>query len=129
MRKILVISTFLIFVFIILFGLNLSMQIMEDGRMSNCPFTTGQSSMCQMPSGDHISKWQQTFIAIFQSAYYLIFLVPFIIVFRFLIYQFTLASPSTLAFHSYKIHHPDSKTFNYLLEAFSNGILHPKLYN
>lgn len=115
------------FIFITLFGLNLSMQMSEDGRMTVCPFTTGQSSMCQMPAADHLSKWQQTFAATLQFAYYLFFLAIFVFAFRFLIYQFTLAPPSTLAFYRYKINHPDTKSFNFLLQAFSDGIIQPKI--
>ncbi|MBI2641727.1 hypothetical protein HYW87_04000 [Candidatus Roizmanbacteria bacterium] len=129
MRKLFITSVLLTFIFLALFGLNLSMQTMEDGRMSDCPFTASQSSMCQMPAADHLSQWQQTFTATFQSAYYLVFLAAFIFVFRFLISQFTLAPPKTFAFYSYKIQHPDSKLFNYLFQAFSDGILHPKLYS
>lgn len=127
MKKLLITTALITFLFVTLLGLNLSMQMGEDGKMSDCPFMMGQFSMCQMPAADHLSRWQQSFTAILQVAYYLFFLVVFIYVFRFLIYQFTLAPPEDLAFYRYKINHPNTKLFNFLLRAFSDGIVQPKI--
>lgn len=127
MRKFLGFTTILFFLFVMLFGLNLSMKTLGDGSMSDCPFAMGQSSMCQMPASDHLSKWQQTFTATLQFAYYPFFLTVFVFIFRSLIYQFTLAPPRTVAFYRYRLNHPDTKLFNFLLQAFSDGIIQPKI--
>lgn len=129
MSKLLIKSALLTFIFVTLFGLNLSMQTHADGKMSNCPFMVGQSSMCQMPAGDHILKWQQMFVAIPQFSYFLFLSVVFFVSLTFLISQFTLASPNTLTLKAYKTNHPENKLFNNLLLAFSDGIIHPKIYN
>lgn len=129
MRKLLGVVTTFTLLFVIFFGLNLSMKTHEDGNMPKCPFMMGQSSVCQMSTPEHILRWQQMFFALPQLAYFLIVIAVFTFVFRFLIPQFTLAPPAFLNFRTYKLNHPDSKLFNYLLLAFSDGILHPKIYN
>ncbi len=120
----------LTFVFISLFGMNLTMTMHKDGKMSNCPFMmNNSSSLCQMSVTEHMQKWQEMFAAIVSqaSSFLLIYLVLFIS-FAYTLTQFTLAPPLTQIFQRYSKEHPDIRAFNPLLLAFSNGILHPKLY-
>lgn len=128
MKKLLGITTAIIFLFIVFFGLNLSMKLHEEGNMAACPFMTGQSSMCQMSVGEHLSQWRQMFTATPQIFYQVLLPVIFFVGLSFLLSQFTLAPPNSLTLKFYKANHIESKLFNNLLLAFSGGILHPKVY-
>lgn len=119
----------LIFIFIAFFGLNLSMPIDKDGKMSNCPVMEHSSSLCQMGTAEHIAKWQQMFTATLQSGS-LFFLALLAVAFIYISHKRqTDLQSSYFAFRYYLYKHPDVKLFNYLTQAFSDGILHPKLYN
>lgn len=118
------------FVFISLFGMNLTMNMSKDGKMSNCPFMSNSSSVCQMSASDHMQKWHQMFAAtLTQTGSLLLLYVAFFISLAYSLTQFTLAPPLAQIFQRYKKEHPDIQTFNPLLLAFSDGILHPKIYN
>lgn len=121
--KSLVLITFISFLFISLFGLNLSMRMDKD-MMSTCPFMNNNSSVCQMPATDHLSKWLQTFVATSQLPYFVIILTVFFVSFKFLFSQLTLAPPSL---RGYKRDYPESKLFNKLVLAFSDGLIHSKI--
>lgn len=129
MKKLLITSVLILFIFISVFGLSLTMQVHEDGSMANCPFMMEQSSMCKMPVGDHIAWWQQVFTAIPELSSFLLLILIFFVGLTFLIFQFTLAPPITRTLETYQRNNPDIRLFNGLSVAFSEGILHPKIYN
>ncbi len=130
MKRFALISLFT-FIFIMLFGLNLSMRMDKDGKMSNCPVMTHSSSICPMGPFEYLAKWQQMFQATAQTNMLFLFitLFSFNALFSFFRIHLTLAPPKRLSFAFYKRDHPDINLFNYLQEAFSSGILQPKLYN
>lgn len=123
MAKIFSFAILLTFVFVILFGLNLSM--MFDKNMSNCPFTSTNSSVCQMPATDHLSKWMETFTAVPVFSNFLIFAIIIFVSFKFFLPEFALAPPA-FNYKRYKFNYPD-KLFDSLAQAFSDGILHSKI--
>ncbi len=128
-KRVLALAGIAVFLFVSLVGLNLSMSFHKDGQMSNCPFMTGQYSICQMPAGNHISQWQQIFAATPPLFNILLLSVIFFVGLSFLISQFALAPPNIFAFRTYSANHPESKLFNNLLLAFSDGILQPKIFS
>lgn len=108
------------------FGMSASMS---DHQMSDCPFTPGVS-LCTMSSMEMIDVSQNMFSSISQQKGFLFFLL--LLVF-FALYSFTIAHfarpfmPPRLSL----LHIPLSKRariplYNYLREAFSDGILNPK---
>jgi len=71
--KILLSLILLSFVLVALVGLNAGMVMDDEGKMSNCPFDEGSSSMCDMNPFDHIMRWEQTFTASVHSYFEQIF--------------------------------------------------------
>lgn len=128
MKKLLITSVLLTFIFVTLFGLNLSMQMHTDGSMSNCPLMIGQSSICQMSTTEHISWWQQLFTVTPQPSSFLFLSLIIFVGLTFLIFQFSLAPPSHISRKHYEQNYPEINLFNDLLRAFSDGILHSRLY-
>ncbi len=132
MKKFLVSVALLTFLFVGLFGMNLSMSKDTDGKMASCPLSSNSSTFCQMEITQHIAKWQQMFQALpFTGASLLFLLGLFFIVNLFYLnirILSSLAPPMSSKLKSYQKEHPDI-VFDKLLLAFSDGILHPKIYN
>ncbi|MCF7905730.1 hypothetical protein K9L63_00875 [Candidatus Gracilibacteria bacterium] len=122
------------FAVVTLFGLNMGMDMRQDGRMSGCAFDS--SATCHMNSQEHINHWQQTFTATQPTQSTMLALLA------------GMAFGGTaLLFHSWlnwqrydqKVHSiPQSvhkqreiiaKLSNHVLRALSNGTLNPVLYN
>lgn len=108
------------------FGMNMDMQ---DG-MINCPFMPGHSAViCQMNPLEHIQEWQNMFIALPMSV---ISILIFVILLLFVLKRFkfwdTLQIPEISNFYSKFSFSDNFKAFNPLQEAFSQGILNPKLF-
>lgn len=129
MKKLLVSVALLAFLFVGLFGMNLSMSKNTDGKMAKCPLINSSSSICQMGVLEHISKWQQVLQAIPSSAFFLFALGLLFIARSFYSRAyFLLSPPQRNSPRLYYKEHPDINLFNSLLLAFSDGILHPKIY-
>lgn len=136
-------STFLaimvvsIFIFIILFGVNhtLGMEMRGDGTMSGCLFD-GKAEICLMTFSDHLSRWQGMFTTIPQKADPLITLFLLILIFSAFLLSNLRRRLLLLLFNClfdrwrlYLKQNPHLSLFNHLQEAFSQGILNPKIYN
>lgn len=127
MQRFFVLLSVLTLLFIGVFGMNLSMSMQDDSKMSGCPLMVNSSSFCQMSVTEHISKWQQMFLAIpFSGALFILLGLVFAVWYLSQINYFSLSPPIRLRL--YKREHPDIKLFDNLLLAFSKGILHPKIY-
>lgn len=127
MQRFVVLLSILTLLFIGGFGMNLSMLMQDDGKMSECPLMVNSSSFCQMSVTEHISKWLQMFLAIpFSGALFILLGLVFAVWYLSQRNYFSLSPPMRLKF--YKREHPDIKLFDNLLLAFSKGILHPKIY-
>lgn len=102
--------------------------------MSNCPFMPGMTSLCQMSPLEHLTAWQTAFTAIPNQADVLaiLLLLLALALSTFKLYSNQSASPPRILVPDpssttyYKTHIP---IVSPLQEAFSDGILHPKLYN
>lgn len=131
MKKLLVSVSLLAFIFIGLFGMNLSTMSKDtDGKMANCPLISSSSSICQMGILEHISKWQQMFQAPPFTNISILFLLGlfFTATVSYIGKHFSLAPLLSIKLNYYQKEHPDIG-FDKLLLAFSDGILHPKIYN
>jgi len=89
------------------------------------------AEICRMDALEHITQWQSMLSAIpqFDKALAMVGLLAFSLVF--VIFRFLDPERHTLHYffsRRYQRKHPDSPLFNYLRVAFSDGILHPKIY-
>ncbi len=109
---------------------SLGMEKRSNGTMSGCVFT-GKTKNCTMTIAGHTSKWQGMFTTtapqkLLDFALLILLAVSFIavaILKRNLLLQFSLY---TTRWRLYIRQHPS--LFNLLQEAFSQGILNPKIY-
>lgn len=118
------------FVFVSLFGLSLGMSTQPNGKMSDCPFANNTASICTMSPLEHIAAWQSFFSTLPVKKMLLIFsLVIFALALfllpkffqQFLKYQNLFYLQRCRYLQKVFIRHP-------LQEAFSNGILNPKIF-
>lgn len=119
-----------IFTFITTFGLGLSMKHDMQGSMVNCPLMSGSTTLCQMNPLEHITKWQQLFTTTRQTDAMVLIVALFILGSTILLLKMH-SQRSLLQIRLYTYHkrkNPQMQLFNHLLLAFSNGVLHPKLY-
>ena len=110
------------------FALKSSMNMENNGVMAKCIFAVDSSEGCQMTISQHLSEWQQIFTlgsSPDQSLLLLALLTPAI---AFTFFREFLSSYLVNFYLRYKRQNPDLKLFDYLLLAFSKGILHPKVY-
>lgn len=138
-RKISNLTTlFVLFSFLIIGGFGLSyslgMEMKDNGTMGGCMFD-GQAAICPMTFAEHLSKWQGMFTVIPQKSTVIIQLLALIS--TFVIAAFTLRQRLLLLLFSYfserwKLYlknNPHLPLFDRLREAFSQGILNPKIYD
>lgn len=118
------------FAFMSILGMGVGME-MKDGKMSSCPFTAGQETMCQMNITEHIAQWQQAFLGILTKTDFLALAVALLIaiIASFIksfpqLKKLTAPTAQFLAYHRANC----AKVFDQLLVAFSDGILNPKIY-
>jgi hypothetical protein len=119
-----------------IFGMSLAsdMKMKSDGTMGGCLFD-GQAEICPMTIAEHLSRWQSMFAAIPTKADFLITLFALIsavgslLLFslrrRWLLLVFSRLSDR---WRFYLKQNPNISLFNPLREAFSQGILNPKIY-
>jgi hypothetical protein len=108
-----------------------SMSMDMNGRMINCPFMDDSSSFCQMSVVEHITQWQQFFIMTRDKNLVssLFFLLIFLYVLGFAIPIKTYEKLKHQRFLNYFYHYkPELKLFDYLLLAFSQGLIRSKIY-
>lgn len=122
------------FVTLSVFGLGhmSGMEANKDGNMEGCIFT-GKTMLCKMGIVEHISLWQGMFTAMPQEGLLfmalLILLVAVIFVTKNILAPPRLSNGEILTKRLYLKEHPDLPLFNPLKEAFSQGILNPKIYD
>jgi len=132
LQKSLIILGLLAFVALSNFGLGhaAGMQTNNNGDMEGCIFT-GKTMLCQMSVMEHISLWQTMFTAAPQKASTLLALLALLIAVIFVVAQHKpqLADRKQDTIHRlYLFRHPDISLFDPLRRAFSQGIIHPKIY-
>lgn len=113
-----------------LFGLaqtNIDVSMM-DGKV-NCPFGGHSVTICQMNPMEHIQEWQNMFTTLpAKDALLILFVLVALLALRKLIPWGKILSPQLshkyfrlLVLDNFQVIHP-------LQEAFSSGILNPKLF-
>ena len=107
-----------------------SMPMDMNGRMINCPFMDSSSGFCQMGVSEHISKWQQFFTMTKGENLILALFSLLIVIWIGLFNQNEFKDMKQyqkfrINFYRYK---PELKLFNYLLLAFSRGVIRSKIY-
>lgn len=118
---------------LLLFGsagmMHFGMGMQSDGKMAPCPFS-GEGAICTMNPLEHIAAWQNAFTTIVQNerdlALLLVGLVLLLTV-GFWRELFTKRDLRSLQrWHS--VLREEFNIFDPLQEAFSNGILNPKVF-
>lgn len=109
---------------------HMSMGMDMTGEMSGCPFMLQSEVICQMNLADHIEAWQSAFSAVVP----LLTLLLSALAAAVLILS---VAPNLLLKQKFReppfsrelLHRTYSYSYRPFQELFSNGILHPKLYN
>lgn len=110
------------------------MEMNDNGTMSGCLFD-GRAEICPMTITEHLSRWQGMFTAIPQKADLLILLFAIISAVGVLAFsilkqnQLLLLKYFSDRWRLYLKQNPHLSLFDHLREAFSRGILNPKIYN
>lgn len=113
------------------FGLLYHMNDMEaDGHVSGCLFD-GPTEVCAMNYSEHIATWQNMFTSLPQNISLINLLVLTVLSIALLISWrniLKLFESITSRWRLYIKLYPQINFFNFLREAFSQGILNPKIY-
>lgn len=120
----LIITLLLGAMFVSLFHMSGSMD--AHGGMSDCPFMVHEEAICPMNLSDHLSAWKSAFLAVMPAIVLLLVgALGFALVAPFLLLQRLQPIPiqkRELRERTY------SFSYRPLQELFSNGILHPKIF-
>lgn len=118
-------SLALIFTFVILFGVNLSMPG-DSKDLSACPLAQNVDSVCPMSASEHVAHWQGLFTTtVNQNVLALLILTLSFtgILIGLLFKQF----PNPLERYFQYLKKYFSNLFNYIIVNLAQGILQPKL--
>ncbi len=122
------------FLLVAFFGASQSMGMEEqnDGKMSGCVFS-GKVEICTMTFSEHISHWQNIFTTTAPQnaltlALLILLAVVFIVVATFKRNLLLLSNYYTTRWRLYIRNNPELSLFDPIKEAFSQGILNPKIY-
>ena len=100
-------------------------------QMINCPFMPGHTSICKMSPMDHIAAWQSMFTTLptKETLSLLFILLTFLALLRFKFRdKFFISVHLCRSFYTNRYWVSRLLIFNPLKEAFSRGILNPKLF-
>ena len=98
---------------------------MTSGSMFSCPLMTEHAVVCPMTAVDHVTGWKLLVAAVQEYSFVTILFVAIILYWL----NFRRVTPDSLPSPQryrgstiiYQLHH-------YLLDAFSSGVIHPKIY-
>lgn len=100
-----------------------TMKTGMDGKMQNCPLLGQSSEACPMTVAEHLSRWQQLFLATFQSNA-ISRLLLFLAAVAFAVLKFLRPSrPLSVSIRSFSQNRPPPFESNYLLKAFTEGTI------
>lgn len=131
-QKVITLAVSILTVWVLLFGLSqFSMDMSTMDGKANCPFSGHSMSICKMNPMKHIQEWQSMFttlpakdaLSILSALLSLLVLLAL----RFL-NTFSLFKKSRLEQYVNPFYINDIPIFNPLQEAFSRGILNPKIF-
>ena len=116
------------FLWMALFGLS-QMSANMNGEMINCPFSDHSMSICKMNPLEHIQEWQSMFTTLpVKDAVSFISLLLVIIALTTLSFWNRFSIPDIRYLHTRLLYKKNFHIPNPLEEAFSQGILNPKLF-
>lgn len=129
MKDLIKFTTIVCTIWILLFGFfQLEVGVNMNKSMANCPFSAHSEAMCQMNPMEHFQGWQNAFTVLPTKniVSMFLFILTFILMGGFAFPdRFLVQRPSFLflknIINSFRI-------FNPLKDAFSNGILNPKIF-
>ncbi len=107
-----------------------SMPMDMNGKMVNCPFMDGSSSFCQMSISEHISAWQRFFTALREKNLLLsLFSLLIILSVNLFVSRDREDKNQYQRLRNYLYRYkPEIKLFDRLELAFSDGLIHSKIY-
>lgn len=127
-KKFLILLTIFTSFFLGVLALNLNMNMNDNGKMSRCNLIGMESRPCQMTINDHLGRWQQMFATIVNWSPTIVLLLMVAITIGFVTLFKNLEHVFLQLHQRYKKENSIFKLFDYLLLAFSKGILHPQIY-
>lgn len=94
----------------------------QDRQVTGCPLMMDENVICSMSAQEHLSAWQNMFVAI-PTEILLLLLLIFVTgpILQYLVYK----PPKSLLFH---LKERFLTIFDPLQEAFSSGLIHSKAY-
>lgn len=116
-------------IWMLLFGFfEFGMEMNMDSPTANCPFGGHSMSICKMNPMEHIQEWQSMFTTLStKDALAFIFVLFFILTLLKFRYRFSLSLLPQLN-HTRPFYVNRILISSPLEEAFSNGILNPKVF-
>lgn len=96
-----------------------------------CPFSNHSMVICQMNPTEHIQEWQSMFtmLPVQSAALALLALFAFFVICKFKLWnRVSLPDPALVHSQRHRIRSADFHIFDPLKDAFSNGILNPKVF-
>lgn len=124
------ISILTLFLFGFFGGMNFGMDGGMDGTLFHCPFADGML-ICNMSPFEHIAAWQNMFTSLpgAQQDRGLLFFLLLVSCIVFAWTRYLYAPPKNLLGRFLYIRHPEYvPQGGFLEQAFSSGILNPKLF-
>lgn len=132
--RLLLVVGLIAFLSVAFFGMSQSMGMEQrsDGNMGGCLFT-GIEKICKMTFTEHFIQWQNMFTTTvtknaFTAVLLLLLTAVFVAVAIFKRNLLLLSNYYATRWKLYIRHNPNLSLFNPLREAFSQGILNPKIY-
>lgn len=122
---------FAVFIIVSIISSVYFMGMNPDGTMSHCIF---MDRVCNMTLSDHLMSWQNVFAMSLQKAAsldFLLLIVSLALALTIIIFKLAVGKTHPNDFIS-KLYYKQKQYlsfFDYLKEAFSQGILNPKIYN
>lgn len=129
MKDLIKFSVIICTIWILIFGFfQLEFGMNVNKSMANCPFNAHSEAMCQMNPMEHIQEWQNAFTVLPTKniVSMFLFILAFILIGRFAFSNRFLVQKSSFLFLKNIIN--SFRIFNPLKDAFSNGILNPKIF-
>ncbi len=127
-RVILALTTLILLIAMVIFGLNASMNMDSHGNMVSCPLMNGNASICRMNIVEHLSAWQSLSAAVMPNV------ISLLLVFTFLLMSISskIGENDHYAAKNFlrnKNQNFIALLFNPILLALGRGILHTKVYD
>lgn len=114
---------------LLLFGFSSFGLGMDMNGQINCPFSGHSMSICKMNPMEHIEEWQSMFASIpVKNTLSILFTLLLFIAIRNLVPWHKFSLPEIKYLYTKYLFRSNFHTYHPLKEAFSRGILNPKLF-